>query len=136
MESKLKHLEMIQGVINRLASNSFRIKGWTVVLVAALVAVLAREGRIEFAHIALFPVLLFWGLDGYFLWQERRFRSLYDNVRSKEESEIDYSMDTGSLPKIARNTWLGATFSITLFVFYAALVISVILITAVGDISR
>ena len=136
MDNKLKHLEMIQRVVNRLASNSFRIKGWTVVLVAALVAVLAREGKIEYAHIALFPVLLFWGLDGYFLWQERRFRSLYDNVRSKGESDIDYSMDIRPLPKTARNTWFGATFSITLIVFYAALVISVVLTTAIGDTSR
>ena len=36
MESKLKHLELIQGVINRLGSDSFRMKGWTVVLVAAV----------------------------------------------------------------------------------------------------
>ena len=136
MDGKLKHLEMIQGVINRLASNSFRIKGWTVVLVAALVAVLAREGRIEFAHIALLPVLLFWGLDGYFLCQERRFRSLYDNVRSKSESEIDFSMNTGSLPRTARMTWFRAMFSITLVVFYVALVISVALITIVGDTSQ
>lgn len=30
---KHKHLEMIQGVINRLASKSFSIKQWTVMLV-------------------------------------------------------------------------------------------------------
>ena len=28
MEKKLKHLEFIQGVINRLAANSFQMKGW------------------------------------------------------------------------------------------------------------
>ena len=34
-ENKRFHLEMIQGVVNRLAQNSFHIKGWSVVLVAA-----------------------------------------------------------------------------------------------------
>ena len=34
MQQKLKHLEFIQGVINRLATNSFLMKGWSVVLVA------------------------------------------------------------------------------------------------------
>ena len=35
VDRKIKHLEFIQGVINRLASDSFRMKGWSVVLVAA-----------------------------------------------------------------------------------------------------
>ena len=36
MENKQKHLELIQGVINRLSSNSFLLKGWSVVLISAL----------------------------------------------------------------------------------------------------
>ena len=135
MERKLKHLEMIQGVVNRLASNSFRIKGWTVVIVPALIAVLALEDKIESAHIAFVPVLLFWGLDGYFLWQERLFRTLFDHVRSMDESAIDFSMDTSSLRSDRKRTWLGATFSITLLLFYAALVIAIGLIVAIGDTS-
>ena len=79
MDSKIRHLELIQGVINRLASDSFRMKGWCVVLVAALFILLAREGRIEFLAVAWVPVVFFWGLDGYFLWQERLFRALYDH---------------------------------------------------------
>ena len=132
MEAKLKHLEMIQGVINRLASDSFRIKGWTVVLVAALIAVLTREGRIDFSYVAFLPVLLFWGLDGYFLWQERRFRALYDFVRVKDESEIDYSMDIRLAPTARKRTWFGATFSITLILFYVALVIAIGVMSIIG----
>lgn len=33
MDAKLKHLELIQGVVNRLAADSVRIKAWAVVLV-------------------------------------------------------------------------------------------------------
>ena len=36
MDAKLKHLEMIQGVINRMANCSFLLKGWSVTLIAAL----------------------------------------------------------------------------------------------------
>ena len=43
MDKKIKHLEMIQGVINRMASNSFLLKGWTVVLVSALFALAAND---------------------------------------------------------------------------------------------
>ena len=53
MEAKLKHLEFIQGIVNRLATDSFRLKGWTVVLVSAVVVLLARTGRIGITHAAL-----------------------------------------------------------------------------------
>ena len=121
MEARFKHLEFIQGVINRLATDSFRMKGWAVVLVSALLVLLAREGRIEFAYIGFVPVLVFWGLDGYFLWQERLFRDLYDHVRVLDEADIDFSMDLSTF----KRTWLGATFSITLVPFYIALALSV-----------
>ncbi len=32
MEQKIKHLEFIQAAINRMAGNSFLLKGWTVTL--------------------------------------------------------------------------------------------------------
>lgn len=121
MEARVKHLELIQGVINRLATDSFRMKGWAVVLVSALLVVLVREGQIDFAYIGFLPVLVFWGLDGYFLWQERLFRDLYDAVRVLDESAIDYSMDTSGF----RRTWLAATFSTTLIPFYLALALSI-----------
>ena len=127
MDRKIKHLEFIQGVINRLASDSFRMKGWCVVLVAALFVLLAREGRIEFVGVALVPVLFFWGLDGYFLWQERLFRALYDHVRVLKEDEIDFSMDVSALKKDRSRTWLNATLSRTLFVFYGTLGLAVVL---------
>ena len=61
MNNKLKHLEFIQGVINRLATNSFQMKGWSVVLVAAIFVLLARENKLHAAFIALVPILVFWG---------------------------------------------------------------------------
>ena len=125
MEQKLKHLEFIQGVINRLASDSFRLKGWSVVLVAALLVLLAREGRIDLASIGLAPVLFFWGLDGYFLWQERLFRALYDHVRLLNEDDIDFSMDIRPFKTDRARTWLGATLSRTLIGFYGALALAI-----------
>lgn len=35
MEEKIRHLEMVQGIINRMAGNSFFLKGWMVTLVTA-----------------------------------------------------------------------------------------------------
>lgn len=128
MERKLKHLELIQGVVNRLAANSFRIKGWSVVLVSALVVLSAREGS-ESTFIAIVPVLFFWGLDGYFLWQERLFRALYDHIRVLPEDDIDFSMNTSPFRRGWNRAWLGTTFSITLVAFYLALTIAIVLVS-------
>ena len=127
MDNKIKHLKFIQGVINRLASDSFRMKGWCVVLVAALFILLAREGRIEFIAVALVPVIAFWGLDGYFLWQERLYRALYDHVRTLAEDQIDFSLNVSPFGTGRPRTWPGAIFSRTLFVFYGALALAICL---------
>lgn len=119
MESKLKHLELIQDVINRMASNSFRLKEWGVVLVSAVLFLAAREGNGKVALIGLVPALVFWGLDAYFLRQERLYRALYDCVRILDPNEIDFSMQTGAFTG-KKLTWHSSFFSRTLWIFYLA----------------
>ena len=131
MDAKLKHLEFIQGVINRLATNSFRLKGWTVVLVAALFALLSQAECVEYASVALVPIIFFWGLDAYFLWQERLFRALYDHVRVLTDDNIDFSMDVGAFRSQGKGNirWRQAVSSRTLFFFYGALTLAVCIAT-------
>ena len=131
IDRKIKHLEFIQGVINRLASDSFRMKGWCVVLVAALFILLARQGQVGFVVVALIPVIAFWGLDGYFLWQERLYRALYDHVRALEEDKIDFSMNVSPFMKNRGCTWPNATFSRTLLLFYSPLAAAIALAMAI-----
>lgn len=123
MEMKTKHLEFIQQAINRMASNLFLLKGWTVTLIAAMFALAANESKDFYFALAYFPTLMFWLLDGYFLSQERRFRSLYDHVRSLDESAIDFSMDTQPFKAMPpRNKWSRALFAPTLLVYYGVLI--------------
>ena len=67
------------------------------------------------------PVLFFWALDGYFLWQERLFRALYAHVRVLKEDSIDFSMDVSPFRNGWKQNWLGAVLSITLILFYGHL---------------
>lgn len=127
MENKLAHLGMIQAVVNRLSQNSFLLKGWSVVLVSALFALAASDTNLLFILLAYFPVFAFWILDGYFLWQERLFRSLYDQVRGLEEQEIDFSMDTSHLDEIVPS-WSAAIFSRTLGIFHGIVFGSVVIV--------
>ena len=125
MDEKFRHLQFIQGVINRLASNSFQMKGWSVVLVAAVLVLLARQSRLDASFIAAVPVAVFWGLDGYFLWQERLFRALYDQVRVLEDGKINFSMNIKSFKKDHNRNSLDATRSKTLLSFYGALIATI-----------
>lgn len=77
---KIKHLEFIQNVITRMNANSFKIKGWTVILVSSLLAISASTKNSYFILAAIFPAIVFWFLDAYYLTQERKFRGLYDDV--------------------------------------------------------
>jgi hypothetical protein len=83
---------MIQGVVNRLAHCSFLIKGWSMTILAAVVIFLARS-EIDNPNILLAflaPIIGFWFLDAYYLWQERIFRAIYNEVRKWEST--DFSM--------------------------------------------
>lgn len=127
MDNKQSHLGMIQGVVNRLSSNSFLLKGWSVVLVSAMFALAAKDSKMIFIYLSYFPAISFWGLDGYFLHQERLFRALYDHVRILDEKDIDFSMNI-SIVKDKVDSWAAVTLSKTLLVFHGVIVVTIVLV--------
>ena len=75
-----------------------------VTLVATLFAFGAKEADRAFVVIAWVPVLVFAGLDAYFLWRERLFRLLYAKVATKaDDAPADFSMDTSEFRQT--ETW-------------------------------
>ena len=122
MENKRKHLEFIQGIISRMAGNLFFLRGWTITLIAALLAFFMKGANFEHIIYLLILVFTFWVLDGYFLSQERLFRDLYDHVRKLKEEDVDFSMSTKNFKKYKKNTLVFSMFSPTLLVFYLPLI--------------
>lgn len=92
-ENRIKHLEFIQNIINRMNSNSFQIKEWMITIVSALLALYANSNNVTYIFVAIVPTLLFWYLDAYYLQLERKFRGLYDDVKDPEKSIPFFSMD-------------------------------------------
>lgn len=93
----VKHLEMIQAIITRMAQNSFALKGWSVTIVAGILALGVAAGNTRIIWLAVLPALAFWALDGYYLRQERLFRKLYDRVRRlppRDVSTDPFTMNT------------------------------------------
>lgn len=130
MESKLKHLELIQGVINRMAGNSFLLKGWSVTLASALFALSAEDTNPFFIFLAYFPCITFWALDGYFLRRERLYRELYNEVARRQPNQIDFSMCTTKFDDDIES-WLPTCFSVTLRMFHGTVFLVIVLITII-----
>lgn len=128
MDNKIKHLEFIQLVITRMNVNSFLIKGWTITIVAALFALSAKDGNLVYIFFSFFPPLIFWGLDSYYLRQERLFRHLYNRVRFLKEGEIDYNMNTVDFKNSGNVGRLRVFCSATLSIFYLSLLFIITII--------
>ncbi len=129
--NKIAHLQMIQGVIDRMGGNLFFLRGWSITLLAGLFAISTSDllKVAEWAPLLFFVLLLlFWIYDAYFLSLERKFRGLYDKVRKIPETEIDFSMSIGEFKTHADKTLFACAFSFTLLGFYGILGLAMFII--------
>lgn len=98
----LKHLEFIQNTINRMSTNSFIIKGWTITLIGIILGLNKLEGNYIFQSsyynfpleiaIIFFIILLFWFTNTYFLQQERRYIYIYSKTIEQFNSQNNNSL--------------------------------------------
>ena len=121
MDKTIAHLGFIQAVITRMGTNSFLLKGWSITLVAAIFALSAKDADHRFVLIAYFPVIVFWGLDGFFLHQEKLFRKLYEEVANSNIASDLFTMNTESVRGMV-SSLSAVIFSKTLFIFHGSIV--------------
>ena len=129
-EQRIEHLRMIQGVVDRLARCSFMYKGWTITIIAAIFALSTKSTEPGYNLIALIPAVMFWGLDAYYLRQERLFRALYDNVRTSP-NETSFSMNT-EIVKGKVESWWRTCWSGTVAWLYGPLVVVIAIAAAIA----
>lgn len=127
MESKLKLLEMTQAVINRMSSNSFVFKGWSVTIVAGLSAFATTDSNKKLLLVALSATILLWAVDAYYLSFERQYRKLYEKIAKQKPETIDFSLKLPAFPRI--RSWICALKAPILIGFYGSASL-LILITA------
>ena len=132
--NKQKHLEFIQGVIDRMARNSFSIRGWAITLLVGILVISAAGDNGVFFRIgsllaAVAVLVSFLLLDSYFLAQERRYRKFYDEVRKKKEEEIDFEMVPGKKQEENQELlWREAIRSMTVKLFYVPVFIVITIV--------
>ena len=101
-ENRVKHLELIHNVIDRLSHKSFLVKSWSITAITALMAFGIDKEDYRIFIIGLPVSLIFWYLDSHYLWLEKKFRELYDAVIKKEVKSM--SMDISDY-KSKINPW-------------------------------
>jgi hypothetical protein len=121
MEAKLKHLDYIQAAISRMATNSFLFKGWAITIAAGLAAFAAANTKTALLTIALISTVMFWALDGYYLWLERGFVKLHEAVVARSEDQIDFSMKIDKTSAVRR--WLKTCCRPHLVLFYGTIIV-------------
>lgn len=94
-QTRIAHLTMIQGVITRMAGNSFALKTLAVTLTTGVIALIGaiKNPSPGYTLAALLPISIFWWLDARYLQLERLYRCLYDDVRQGNAKD-SFTMDT------------------------------------------
>lgn len=128
-----KELEFIQGCIERMARNSFMIKGWVIVIAIAFLGFIGSKKDVDtiMSIFILFPVIILWGLDGYFLYIERCYRKLYKeraNIRVYPQTAIYRNYYDLNHTVIEDEKIFSAVFSKTLMPFYFGIIGMLIII--------
>lgn len=149
-DDELQYLEMMQGNIERMASNSANCKAWMVTIVAALMALQCTSiGDLNgWLLLGTLPVVLFWYLDVFYLHLERGMRNRERDFLNKMEAEGDVykkalfnfaplMIESKKLTKEQKETGLVATndrwFSKSVVWFYIAPIIVIVVMMIVTN---
>jgi hypothetical protein len=129
-EEHIRHLEMIQNVIARLANNSFFMKGWGLTVTGAIYGFAATDLNWLVCLVGLLPAFAFWFLDSYYVRQERLFRHLYGEARRMDDRVEPFGLDTR--PYLDREPWPGVLFSMTLAPLYGVIIAAGLILAAIA----
>lgn len=123
------YLSFLQALIGRMAGNSSSCKTWCITIVSAILVVVADKGNPLYVWIAAIPVVLFFGLDTYYLALERDFIEQY-NIFIRKMHADTAELDDVFIIKSAKGrdflkTLFGALCSLAVFPFYLVLLATV-----------
>ena len=120
-EGKIEYLQMIQEPIGRMSTASAIFKGFSATIVSGIAALTYCEVKTIILGLSFVPVLLFALLDIYYLQLEKKYRYLYDQVRT-DEHEVDFSMDLTKDNEKAKSRIRDCLKSPSIWLFYPAMI--------------
>lgn len=138
-EILLKEIDLLQNRIEKVEKTSFTIKGWTITLVTAVLALLPESiDKLVIGLVVASATLAFWYLDAFYLKVDKSYRFKYNWVVKNRMNNNKYCFELFPYneetffdpddPK--RNTVPGIhslMLSKTLIVFYAPIIVLAVL---------
>jgi len=89
-----KEIDLIQACINRMAKNSFIVKGWAISLASVILALLPKNVDIKLLSIiVIVSTICFWYVDAFFLKTEKLYRWKYEWVIINRYKSDNYLYD-------------------------------------------
>ena len=79
----IANINLLQGIITRLANNSASSKTWCLTLTGALVSLTGATHVPGIITFALVPIVIFGFIDTMYLSQEKAYRDLYNQLVGK-----------------------------------------------------
>lgn len=85
------HINILQNIINRMASNSANSKTWAITIISAIIVLLIDKSKTNIFYITYIPLIMFFFLDCSYLGLERHFIHIYNEfVNSLEFDNFKY----------------------------------------------
>jgi hypothetical protein len=127
---RVKHLEMLEAVISRVAGQGATLKNYCITLTTAVCGFAITLQKPVVALLSLLPVIVFALLDAQYLRLERKFRAAFEDVRLGDwKAAPNFEMRTvGAL----KASYWGALLSWSIAIFYAPLAIGVIIVVLIA----
>lgn len=124
----IKHMEMYQGIITRMANNSAACKNWGIPLVAIILGFVVESKNLDLALLAVLTTFILYFLDSYYLMLENRFREGFNASAKKVRKGIFSSSELFRLLPMGseKALWLKAVTSFATWPVYFGLLIVVV----------
>lgn len=117
---------MIQGIISRMANNSFMLKGWSVTLDIGIFSLNYKTIEKGFLILLYIVIIIFWGLDSYYLKLERQYRCIYKMCLNDEIDRFDLNIKGENVEKKVR--FYQCLFSPTELIYYFSLALTLTIV--------
>lgn len=136
------HINMLQGIITRMAQNSAKCKSWAIPIVTAIIMLALEKDTIP-GMVAYIPLGMFYLLDCYYLGLERKFRDEQRDFIKKLNDGEDITSDLFFAQATDKKGWFGrrwrmikdqlvctldGMFSFSTTILYAVLALSIYLL--------
>ena len=122
VEGMTEYLQIVQEPICRMSTTSAIFKGFAATIVAGIATLSYNDVSLIVLGLSFVPVLLFAFLDIYYLALEKKYRYLYNQIRTGQHA-VDFSMELTKDKKAAKARLIDCVKSPSIWLFYPAIVI-------------